>query len=484
MKNILRKMTLVAAATSSLFLSSCDEGFTEMNIDPNNPTTVPASNLVTQAQFSLNNLFWGGSANYEFGMLMVQHFGQNEYAEESRYNFSASNFNLVWNTTYSRGLMDLKAAKDFVEADENLTPEAKANQLAVIKVLTTWAFHNLTDMYGDIPFSQALNADEYPSPAYDAQSDIYPQLIADLEAAVSEITPGAEGFGSADVIYEGDMAKWQKFANSLIVKIAMRMSDKEDVSSTVASAVSRGVITDTADDANFVFAEEAALSNPMWYNVNIDNRDDYSVSETLLMHLAGADDTYETADDDPRLSKYAKKNSLDAYKGMPYGLTDAASFSLQTTTSRPTDAIREMTAPAIMLSAVEMNFFLAEAVQRGMISGDAEMYYNDAVQASMAQWGVDQADADAYLAAHPYDAANYKEVIGTEKWVALYSQGLEAWAEWRRLDYPMLSAPADMSPVATGIPTRALYPSDEIGTNGDNRPEEVNLNQKLWWDAN
>jgi hypothetical protein len=223
----------------SLGVSSCTEGFEEMNIDPNNPTAVPAENLLTQAEFSLSNLMWSRALNFNFGMLMVQHFSQSEYAEATRFNQNPSNFDGIWNTFYANGMNDLQAAMQITTANENLTEAQRNNRLAVLELLRVWSFQNVTDIWVNVPYSQTFNPAEFPNPQYDRQQDIYAGLVGEIDAALSKITVGASGFTSGDIYYAGDMAKWQRFGNSLKVRIGMRMADVDPA--TAGRLVSQGL---------------------------------------------------------------------------------------------------------------------------------------------------------------------------------------------------------------------------------------------------
>jgi hypothetical protein len=470
----IQKAMLAVLTAGMLGLGSCDKGFDEMNIDPNKPTEVPAQNLLTQAQLDLNQLFWGTAVNAEFSMLLVQHFAQNEYAEESRYTLSGANFNGIWSNAYAGGLNDLKVAADLVREDETLTEEVRANRLAILEIMQVWTFHNLTDIFGAIPYSEAFGED--PTPAYDSQEFIYNDLLTRLDEVVATIKVDAESFPFGENIYNGDMEQWKLLANTLKLRIAMRMSDVAPgvAGAAVQEAYNAGVILSHANAATYDFNSQAALANPLYINRVINNRDDYSVAKTLL-------DTMK-ANDDPRISAYAKPNVDGEYEGMPYGVSDAAATDFSKTSSRPNDDIRQQQSEAIIAGPVEVYFLLAEAAQRGFIAGDAAGFYESALELSMEQWGV---NGDDYIEAHPYDAANWKEVIGEQKWVALYTQGLQAWSEWRRLDYPVLPFPEAANPEVSSIPVRAFYPADEEGVNNESLkaagPNDLSTN--LWWDV-
>ncbi|MCL6257627.1 SusD/RagB family nutrient-binding outer membrane lipoprotein [Aquiflexum sp. TKW24L] len=465
----------------SLGVSSCTEGFEEMNIDPNNPTAVPAENLLTQAQFSLSNLMWSRALNFDFGMLMVQHFSQSEYAENSRFNQNPSSFDGIWNTFYANGMNDLQAAMRVTAANENLSEVQRNNNLAILEILRVWSLQNITDIWVNVPYSQTFNPAEFPNPQYDRQQDIYAGLASEIDAALSKITVGTPGFASGDIYYGGDMAKWQRFGNSLKVRIGMRMADVEQATARrmVSEGFAAGVISSADEGFYFPFQSDQRLANPFFVDNTIGNRDDFTLSDVLVDAMK--------ARNDPRIPAFGNPNVAGEFVGLPFGLTDGETFALQGTASRPSNRLRSATAPGYLLTHAELKFFEAEAIERGFINGNAAEAYNAAVAASMMQWGIsDQIAINAYLAQpiNAYDAANWKNSIGMQKWIALYGNGIEAWSEWRRLDVPQLAVP--VAAVRPSIPVRALYPAVELGNNPTsvaNAGFENEMNIKPWWDV-
>ena len=481
MKYTVKFKFVLLAAVFLLPFTSCDD-VTELNVDPNNPVEVPASNLLTQAQFQINNTLISRAYNSEWTMLLVQHWAQNEYAEDSRFNRDGNDFNGIWNTLYADVLSELNAATDIVNANEGLNASIKANQLAVIEILNVYTYHALVDGFGDIPYTQALNSVEFPLPQYDSQQDVYNALFARLESAVNSIDESAASFSSGDLIYNGDAAKWKKFGNSLMLRMAMRVVDADNGTATkFINQAAAGAFTSTDDNALFVFADDATLGNPVYRDAspNVGNRDDYAVSDVLVDNLQ--------AFGDPRLEKFANPTLTGEIIGMPVGLTDGEAFALKPTTSRPSDLVRQATFPAVMMDYAEVQFILAEAYQRGILTGDAAAAYAEGIAASMNFWGIDdQVAIDAYVAANPYDAANWKESLGWQKWIAFYMNGPQAWAEWRRLDFPQLELPP--AAVIDQIPTRLAYPIAEQQTN-NSALEQVtsdpnDLMGRLFWDMN
>ncbi len=480
MNNILKYKFILFLGISFLVLPACED-VTDLNVDPNNPTDVPANNLVTESQFQLNQRLWSLSINAGWSMLMTQQWAENEYAESSRYTVDGTDFNGDWNDIYANSLNELHIAREKIEENPNILPGPKANQLAIVDVLMAYAFHNLTDLYGDVPYSQALNSVEFPLPKYDSQESIYRGILTTLENAVAVMDESQASFSTGDLIYGGDVSLWKKLTNSLMLRVAMRMIDVDQGTATkyITQAVNGGLISSNDENGLFVFNEDPNLANPLYVNAVINNRDDYAVSDVLVDNLK--------AMGDPRLEMYAKPTNTGEIVGMPYGLTDGEAFALKSTTSRPSDLVRSATEPAIIMDYAEVQFLLAETYQRGIVGGDAAAAYAEGVTASMNYWGItDQAAIDNYIANNPYDAANWKESLGWQKWVAFYMNGIQGWAEWRRLDYPELEVPAAATnPV---IPVRLPYPIDEQTRNGSSLSEVTDnpddLSTKLWWDVN
>ncbi len=472
----------ILVAAFLLPLSSCDN-FDDLNVDPNEPVAVPAENLVTQSEFALNNLLWGRAYNAEWGMLMVQHWSQNEYTEEGRFDVDGNNFDNQWITIYAGVIKELDSAKNIIEADENVPADIKANQLSIIEILTVHAYQNLTDAYGDIVYTQALNSIDFPLPAYDSQKVIYTDLVARLRTAIGNIDTGAGSFASGEAIYGGNMTQWKKLGNSLLMRIAMRMSNVDEgaATSAISGITPADLITTNADNAMFPFDANAVTANPLYVDATLNTRDDFSMSSTLVELLE--------ATGDPRISAFAATNPSGEYVGIASALSDASAIALKANSSRPADAVRSSTAPAIIMDAAEVHFMLAEAYQRGMLTGDAAAMYDGGVTASMNYWGFTDATAISdYLAANPYDAANWDVSIGTQKWLAFYMNGPQAWAEWRRLGQPVLTFTAEAEPLLNDIPVRLPYPISEQTLNsasleavdGGNAND---LSTRLWWDV-
>lgn len=477
MKNM---KSLIAVLFGAFLLGSCAGNLTDLNVDPNNPTDVPAENLVTQAELALYALLHSRGYNAEWTMLCVQQWSQNEYCEESRYTVDGNDFDFEFTTFYASVLAELQAARGLIE-DSELPAIIAANQIGIIEILSVDAFAGLTDGYGAVPYTQALNGTDFPNPQYDSQESIYRDLLARLDAAVQGMDESSESFANGDVIYGGNVASWKRLGASLMMRYAMRVADVDNAlaSEYITKAANYGVLQSNSDNALLVFSSDPSIANPLYIDNVIDNRDDFCVSDVLVQTLQGLGD--------PRLEAFAAPNLSGEYKGMPYGLLDGDAFALKDQTSRPSDAVREATAPHVIMDYAEVAFLTAEAYQRGLLSGDAASAYAEGVTASMNYWGIaDQAAIDAYVAANPYDGANWKQSLGVQKWLAFYMNGPQAWAEWRRLDYPQLEVPA----AATNdvIPVRLPYPISEQTRNEASLQAVTgnpnDMNTKMWWDVN
>ncbi len=471
----------------ALALSACDDGFEETNQDPNNPTVVPTSYILAGGQTKLiEELFGLYSTSFQWnltGMRYMQYWTSTLYTDTDRYVTIDGDFTPV----YYNGLRDIQEVirlnSDPATIAEAAFSGPPQNQIAVSRILKAWTFHNLTDIWGDIPYREALMGSENVTPAYDTQEQIYEGILQELDEAYAQIEEGA-GTIEGDLIYQGDMAKWKLFAQSLRLRLGMRLSEAkpERARAVVQDALAKGVFTANEDNALFVYNEQVPFVNP-WYNEFHLETITLAVTNTMVDKL--------TALNDPRLPYYAEKaEALGAYVGMPYGVSAAVAGSIKNEeVSLPANAITTPTFPALLQTYAEVLFLQAEAAARGWSAGDASQLYQEAIIASMQQWGVPAEEITTYLsqAAVSFDINNYRQAIGDQKWLALYMQGIEAWSEWRRLDFPEL-LPAPDAAAGRDIPRRKGYPLTEITLNKNNYESAVQrqgpdvMSTRVWWD--
>jgi len=484
----MNKRTIYLLALALAFISSaCDDGFEEMNQDPNNPTEIPTSYILAGAQTNLMEEFFG-LYNEAFklnllGMRYMQYWTSTLYTDADRYVAIEEDFTPV----YYRGLRDLQEVIN-LNTDPATAPSAafsgpNTNQIAVARILKAWSFHNLTDIWGDIPYSQTLLESENVTPVYDPQEEVYADLINELDEAWSQIDVGA-GSIEGDLIFSGDMAKWQLFAQSLRLRLGMRLTEAKPAMAQelVTDAIAKGVLASNADNVLFTYNEQVPFVNP-WYNEFHLETITLAVSNTMIDKLMALED--------PRLPYFAEEaDAFGEYIGMPYGVNAAIAGSIKNEeVSLPADPITTPTFPAILQSYSEVLFLKSEAAARGWTGEDAEQLYADGIAASFEQWGAPAGELEAYLAQPEvaYDPANFRKSLGNQKWLALYTQGMEAWSEWRRLDYPIL-IPAPDAAAGRDIPRRKGYPISEISLNRSNYQEAIArqgpdvMSTRVWWD--
>lgn len=504
MKYIVNHIKIFVLATLMLSISACED-FEEMNTDPNQPPVVPTTSLLTSAQKQLMDHIWDEWHNGRFGMLYAQYWAANEYTDESRYQLRQGINNSYWlyyyagrditldGTPNGGGIRDLQ---EIIRLNEERPTDFSAygdteNQIAVAKIMKAWMFQIITDIWGDVPYEEALQGSDQVSPAYTPQSEIYADLLAELTEANSMIDVTAPGFVTGDLIYDGDMEMWKKFANSLKMRVAIRMADvaPDMASAAINEAMQAGVFEANDDNALLRYMTSVPNNNPL--NEDRKTRADFATSEPLIDYLK------ET--NDPRIDYYAAPNASGEYVGLTYGLTQAQAGAIpNTAVSQPSEEVLSAEAPGVYMDYAEVLFTMSEAAARGFIGGDAESLYNQAITASMEYWaaqGGDALDAAAiegyYTNEAPYDPANWRQSIGEQKWLALYMQGIQGWTEWRRLDFTgVLEPPAAGALVGDGIPLRVTYPVDEQNLNRESYQEAIDrqgpdlLSTRLWWDVN
>lgn len=476
----LKYITILSGA-ALLSVTSCKKELARTNINPNGSEVAQPDYLLTAATKASSDTYWGVANNMDASLLFAQYWSKIQYTDPDRYIFTSSSFEDLWTAGYSKGIVNFNELIKLADAQSN------PNYKGVALVLRSWVFSLLADSYGNVPYKQATNIDQYLTPAYDSQKDVYFALLDDLKAAQAALDPSGKAI-AGDLIYGNSIASWKKFANSLRLRIALRIADREEAKAKeVITDIQNGggsYISSNAETAQFVY-----LNSPNQNPVSnlFDTRDDYRISKTIVDKLFALND--------PRLSVYAAKTQ-DAtpqnYVGLPNGLLvgDASSYGF-TKTSKPGTYFRNPNAPAVILSYAESLFDRAEAAARGFITGDAASLYQQAVTAALAQYNVSTADISTYLAqpAVKYDAANYKKSIGEQKWLALFGEGLEGWTEWRRLDYPVLQ-PGPAATLNGKLPVRFIYPGTEQTLNAKSYTAAVAsqgadaLTTKLWFDVN
>jgi hypothetical protein len=476
---------IIAILTIGLSMTACVSD--DINTDPNSAySTVPGS-LVNYAQKELSDYVNTPNVNENNFRLTMQYWQETIYVNESNYDFTNRNVsNQIYRDNYVNVLNNLGKAKEIINAYVPTITEApgwevnKKNQLAMIDIMQVYTYQILVDTFGNIPYTQAANLEKFPLPGYDDAATIYTDLIARINKDIAALDTHAEGFESFDdgeQLYHGDVAKWIVFANSLKLKLGIAIVDSNPTlaQTTAQAAIAAGVMTSPADNAQFQYLADSPNFNPLYENLS--TRNDFIAGKPMV--------DYMNASNDPRIGKYYTKaaDGSGVYKGQVIGLP--GSFRVYSHTA---DFGYTETTPGVILNYTEVAFYIAEANAR-WTPGSAATAFATAVTASIKEWGGTDAEALAYLTAHPYNAANWKKSIGEESWVAMYNQPLTSWNFWRRLDFPVLLAPASAITNAGGkVPVRMTYPVLEQQVNNTNWKAASTaiggdlLTTKLFWD--
>ncbi len=477
MRNIKHKLYALLSLTLVFVVGSCTQDFEEINTNPNGPLTVPAGlyipGIVEVMADDMYSTFNGG----DMGSCWAQHWAKVQYNDEERYIPRATQFDIIWDNFYSRAIKDAETM--FTTAVE----EGNNNLQGVALVLRAYAYFQLTDLFGNVPYQQALKAEEgINTPSYDTQASIYDALLADLDNANSLLSAnGGIITATSDIVYGGDYLKWKKFANSLKFRAIMRFSGRSDFnkSSDLQEIVSsRQIFTSNADEAKLVYLATAPNNNPVNASIIGGNRGEYKVNSALVDILVGLND--------PRLEVYAQPNVSKAFRGKPSGITNVPNddYGYENVSSIGTLYLAA-TAPAYFVSYSELEFLIAEAIEKGFVTGDVQQHYEAGVKASFEANGLSTASAAYLLGDGAFDAFNALEQVGLQKWIALFGQGYEAFAEWRRVKIPTLTPAIDGT--INEIPSRYAYPPSEQSLNKVNYDAAVAsqgadvLTTKLWW---
>ncbi|HEY9170431.1 MAG TPA: SusD/RagB family nutrient-binding outer membrane lipoprotein [Lutibacter sp.] len=471
---------------SLLFVLSCTDNLEDLNVDTKHAAEAEAAPFLTSAQKNMTDLMSNLNVNRNNLRQWVQHVSTTTYHDEAWYNITNRKVpDGLWANIYRDVLKDLdESAKMVTKAAPAPLgiggTQVQKNQNAILEVMNVYAYSLLVETFGDVPYTEALDITNV-IPKYDDGKTVYKDLILRLSAAINSMADD-DSFGSADIIYAGDMVKWKKFANSLKLRMGLRIYDTDPIvgADAVKSAVLSGVFTSNADNAVFQYLNTTPNTNKMWEDLVQSGRKDYVAANTLVDAMNDLND--------PRRAVY-----FQLYEGIYKGGVYATSNSKYNANSILGEIFHEPDLPQIHMDYSSVKFFLAEAAERSIVGtpAAAAAHYNEAITASFDYYGV--SGAATYLlqpsVAYATATGTWKQKIGTQKWIALYNQGYEAWAEYRRLDFPVLTAPPGAVADSGGkVPVRYTYPIGEQTKNGANYTAAASavggdkLTTKLFWD--
>jgi len=496
-------VSLAAGAALAFVATACSDQLTEMNRNPNSPTDAPSGALFTNATRLVAARFHGVTYDLRGAEFVAQHLAEVQYPDEDAYRRLTAGF-----TTSSFDAPYTNELEDYQQIVRRGLADDQPGLYGPALVMRTLVFGYLTDSWGDIPYFNALQGDSAAGvlqPAYDAQKDIYADFFRVLAQATNDLEnapASALSLGAADPIYGGDFTQWQRFSNSLRARHAMRLVNvdptKAQAEFVAAFNAPGGLFTSNADNATFNWPGDGVYNNP--WSDNFKTRDDQRLSDRLMTELE--------LRNDPRIPQYAQPTEADpsVYAGMPNALTQDGAAAYLNTSSRPSAKMYPgataygtfggsgASFPTFLMTYAEVAFLKAEAAERGWIPGGsaaAATYYADGIRASMEQWGVTNADITTYLAqgsvAYTPGAAGLKQ-IAIQKWIALYTDGGQAWAEFRRTCQPAIVKPGPEA-IFDEIPRRFQYSITENAVNATNvaaavaRQGDDEMTTPVYWDT-
>ncbi len=502
--------TLYIAAFLVLVGTGCKKDYLNVNTNPNSlPTATPAYVLANALNTSATNMVTPNETGMVWGGQWTQSNGYIISTTLFSYSFTNGDFN-YWDNTFDN-------LYDYQYVINNADAANQAYLKGPAKVMQALAFQKLVDLYGNVPFSEALQGVKKLAPKFDDQKTVYEGLITLLDGAIVDLKANAfaSAYTGSDIIFKGNTANWVKFANSIKLRILMRQARVSGRDSYITSEVNKiaaegsGVLTGIDAGVNPGYVASAGQINPFY--------DLYGYSETaarraynnwprgtefFINNLKATGDTarlkrifYAIGNENSANPGVSTKAEIaDNYVGVPFG--SSAGF-LPAVTSAPGPAVLvkgTYNKSYLLMTAAEAQLNLAEAKQRYgasiNFSGTAQSYYEAGVKESYRLLGASAADATRLLASGVQDvdfaaSTNKLQAIGYQKWLSFANyNGLEAWSEYRKNNYPV--TPQSKNYVGASRPLRLYYPGTEFGSNGANVTAQGTIDPlatKIFWDV-
>jgi len=510
MTQLKRLSLFFIALTCSILIASCDSGFEELNVNPTQADQINPNFKMTYIQLlTSGGRYENWRTNLIYSSTMIQHFATLPgFWAGDKYGYVGSYSAALWDRYYENAAKNIEDLLVQTAADDQM-----ANMYHITNIVAVIGYHRLTDLYGDIPYSQAGKGftEGITQPVYDAQSFIYPDMLARLEAAASGLNASNPTFGDGDLIYGGDIDQWRKLANSLMLRLGMRLVkvDPGAAKSWVEKAIAGGTMESNDDIA---YVPHGAPPNTRNGNGEVFATDGSPRMSEFFVN-------WMLEHDDPRLFVYGQ-TPIDGAKavGMPNGRITGASdadFGIENHSSWvpcqtedddelcgmnvymvPNDVIKGVDDPMFLMTYAEVELLKAEAAVRGWHSGNAATHYANGVRAAMeylAMYGADAeiaaTDIDKYLEDNPFDPAVGLEIINEQIWAAVLLNEYEAYANWRRTGFPTLT-PINYPGNQSGgqIPRRLRYRENEAVANATNYSAAIatqgpdEFATRMWWD--
>ena len=497
MKNIFRSIILTSAVC---LLQACTGDFETINTPPTSVTTIDPGLVLSKVQKDMAFAEGYEYPNNQFGS-WIQQWAGGVLISSSRYVEQSDNS--TWDAHYTL-IRNISQIRNQILKGQETDPSGRT-KLAIAKIVEISVWQRLTDLFGDVPYSQtALGQDDVNTkPVFDTQESIYKSLITDLDAAASQLNAADASYGSADFYYKGDVAKWKKYANSLKLRLGLRIryADAALAQKTVTEAMGQPLLESNADNAAIPTYNNATNANvhPVLNHFLAGSPDLKYLGEAFVAQLVTTND--------PRLPRIAQpsvnsvKAGSPAYKGLGVALTDAILKTIikddYSTASAATFFNRDFSPaiPCLAMSFSDVAFYKAEAALEGWGATveQAEAFYQAGVKAALAQspYNVTAVPTtfENQLSFTGLTKEQKLEKIGTQKWIQLFGRSHEAFIEWRRMGYPVLKAGPFAGSTGGTIPRRTIYSSREALLNETNyKAASAKLSKgdtyvsRVWWD--
>ena len=485
----MKKITYIAFFIV-LSCSQCTKGFEDLNTNPNEPITAHVDYLFTEALVRGVGGYGTGihSEMWTFEVwtqMMADINGINNPGEF--YPYSGDWNNELWREWYADALAPINQAVKITEGLPN-----QINKNAIARIWRAYLFHRITDLWGDVPYNDALKGvneegDPIMTPSYDKQKDIYRSMIKELKEAAAALDNSKESFVTADAMYGGDVDKWKRFANTLQLRLLLRISnaDATFAQTEVSALMSQNeFISNNGEGAHFSYTNDF---KHYFFEISVNGQGLRNPSYYFLEMM--------NSSNDPRIAYYAEETpssvvmGTDPYVGVPNMLTSteltAEGFD-GFTTSLVGNHFLQLSTPGTSLSYAESCFLQSEAALKGWGNGsNAQQHYENGVRAHMEFLGVADADITTFLQGSGAWNNSLEQII-TQKYITLaFRDAYEAFSEYRRTGFPVLTDYQGNVLTDATFPQRLNYPPSELTLNGTNVNavgEGINDTQsKVWW---
>ncbi len=489
----LNTFTFLVLGSMAIFISSCTKDFEELNIDPNRPENVNPGVILSQMQYRIVNNSITASRNFTHELMQVD-------APRSSTSGLGLHRYVVQPGSWNNFYQNLTDIEDIINVSEKLNEN---NYKAIGLVYKSWAYSILTDLYGDIPYSEAVKASEGKfQPKFDKQKDIYTQILKDLESAntlfddTKILTYGGDMvYGSATLTGGKNVGiqRWKKFTNSLRLRLLLRLLNKdgelnikEQITTILADPAKFPTINTNAEEGIFRYPGTFPFFNPYYNARTLDWREGTYFSEFFINKLLESSD--------PRLAIWALPVTIagvPTFRGIQSGYPTTVEYVVGQNSSY-TDALKTLPQLGVMLPLAEVEFIKAELAMKGYITGKTpKQHYEAGITASMVQWGSsvpkDFFAQKSITFDEKADAAKQMEQIMLQKYLAYFFVDYQSWFEKRRTGLPILPRGSGI-PLANKFPSRVLYPTYLQSLNPEGLAGAVasmgadNSDVKVWWE--